>query len=327
MASVRLLAWTLGGSEWSRVDEDGNVVARLFHSGAHPQDWSWSIRGVPRGGRGSLSEAQAAADEALFSLGYALCPLGAPLVDETNADTFRERLHKLEEDSKKNIRAWVNEALALSVGKDDETARADKLAFRLDEAQSLLVAERQRRAEWRSGAEACRKKLEDAEAQLKKQEETARTFPWMHPALSGVGWSLASCNHYRQAVVLGGDKVRHLFVTMTKDGRAITAEGPDERIVFEQLVKLAAASDAAAPLPSWTSWMKPGALCWYRAAEHRFAGVVSSVPRWLGMSWVVNLEDMEPAYGEWRGGARTSVAAVAVEYVEPRERPGTKETP
>ncbi len=58
-------------------------------------------------------------------------------------------------------------------------------------------------------------------------------IPWDVPGLKG--WSIIGMNHYRE----GGLEDRHLYVSMTKDGRCITAQGSDEIAVFERLEALA----------------------------------------------------------------------------------------
>lgn len=57
-------------------------------------------------------------------------------------------------------------------------------------------------------------------------------MPWNKPELEG--WLIVGMNHYSS----GGRK--HLFCAMTKGRMCITAEGPWEDIVFEQLAMQAA---------------------------------------------------------------------------------------
>jgi hypothetical protein len=56
--------------------------------------------------------------------------------------------------------------------------------------------------------------------------------PWRSGLLSG--WSIVGMNHYHK----GG--ARHLFVAMTRFGKCIQAEGPDDLdlwVVLERLAK------------------------------------------------------------------------------------------
>lgn len=66
---------------------------------------------------------------------------------------------------------------------------------------------------------------------------SAAPLPWQ--TLSAEGWAIVGMNHYRQ----GGE--RHLFCSMARHGRCITAEGSDERAVFEDLQAQAARVDAS----------------------------------------------------------------------------------
>jgi len=59
-------------------------------------------------------------------------------------------------------------------------------------------------------------------------------MPWSD--LVAGGWTIVGCNHYRVRGVL------HLFVAMTRLGRCITAEGPDEDEVFAALQRYAEAA-------------------------------------------------------------------------------------
>lgn len=56
-------------------------------------------------------------------------------------------------------------------------------------------------------------------------------MPW--DSLTADGWLIVGLNHYR----VGG--VRHLFCSMGRNGRCITAEGADEAAVFEDLKRQA----------------------------------------------------------------------------------------
>lgn len=51
--------------------------------------------------------------------------------------------------------------------------------------------------------------------------------PWKRKPLDT--WSICGMNHYRQ------DGERRLFVSMTKDGKCITAEGADNWVIWNNL--------------------------------------------------------------------------------------------
>ena len=53
------------------------------------------------------------------------------------------------------------------------------------------------------------------------------TFPWLMKPLNE--WSICGMNHYRQ------DGEKRLFVSMAKDGRCITEEGPDDEFLWNRL--------------------------------------------------------------------------------------------
>lgn len=132
-----------------------------------------------------------------------------------------------------------------------EMSRADMAEARAAGATQRATLLQQERDRYRQEAQELRRGTRDMMANVvagvlwETDKVPLTRFPWMHPALSGAGWSLASCNHYRQ-LLLPSDacKTRCLFVVMTKDGRAITAEGPDEEVVFKHLVNRAEQSDA-----------------------------------------------------------------------------------
>lgn len=52
-------------------------------------------------------------------------------------------------------------------------------------------------------------------------------FPWQEGVLAC--WSICGMNHYHVA------GQRFLFVSMTKDGRCITEEGPDDKYLWNRL--------------------------------------------------------------------------------------------
>ena len=58
-------------------------------------------------------------------------------------------------------------------------------------------------------------------------DKTKYFMPWKQPPLNE--WAICGMNHYRI------DGVRHLFVSMVKDGRCITEEGPDDRFLWNRL--------------------------------------------------------------------------------------------
>lgn len=61
----------------------------------------------------------------------------------------------------------------------------------------------------------------------------------------------------------------------------------------------------------------PGVLVWYSPLPSvRFVGRVSGAPRLMGLSWVVALRDMDPAYGVWRLSPRSTVPAAMVSRLE-----------
>ena len=62
--------------------------------------------------------------------------------------------------------------------------------------------------------------------------ESLGNCPW-HCAIPLRKWSIVGMNHYFK----GGE--RCLFVAMTKDGRCIKAEGPDDARIWLDLVKQA----------------------------------------------------------------------------------------
>lgn len=68
----------------------------------------------------------------------------------------------------------------------------------------------------------------------------AAPLPWQAPPLNG--WAIVGMNHYHQ----GG--VRHIFVSMARNRRCITAEGPDADAakVFEELRRQAEGEDVEA---------------------------------------------------------------------------------
>lgn len=64
-------------------------------------------------------------------------------------------------------------------------------------------------------------------------------LPWQQPCLRN--WSIVGMNHYRQ------NGKRHLFVSMARDGRCITAEGVDEARVWDDLAEQARTISANDP--------------------------------------------------------------------------------
>jgi hypothetical protein len=71
-------------------------------------------------------------------------------------------------------------------------------------------------------------------------------------------------------------------------------------------------------------WVKRGALCFYQPivlrGQRRFAGVIDTDPWQLGDgSWVVHVDQLEPAYGEFVGlKGRTRVCAAHMFSLSPR---------
>jgi hypothetical protein len=81
------------------------------------------------------------------------------------------------------------------------------------------------------------------------------TAPWNYPELKD--WSIVGMNHYHI------NKVRFLFVAMTKDGNCIKVEEIDDRFAWEALKRKAAAF-APAPEPAWP----PGDCKYQLACKH-----------------------------------------------------------
>ena len=73
-------------------------------------------------------------------------------------------------------------------------------------------------------------RLVNPDTHVAVQREECGRMPWDHPALES--WMICGMNHYR----FKGSTF--LFVSMTKNGRCIKAEGPDIE-VFKSLVKQA----------------------------------------------------------------------------------------
>lgn len=61
-------------------------------------------------------------------------------------------------------------------------------------------------------------------------------MPWDRPELRG--WSIVGMNHYHIPNE-AGVREKRLFVAMTKDGRCVVAEGPDESLVFDEIARKA----------------------------------------------------------------------------------------
>lgn len=93
-------------------------------------------------------------------------------------------------------------------------------------------------SEWRTRMRAALAALRRQGFELSKVGgASAAPLPWQ--ALAAEGWAIVGMNHYRQ----GGEK--HLFCSMARHGRCITAEGTDERGVFEDLQAQAARVEAS----------------------------------------------------------------------------------
>jgi hypothetical protein len=71
--------------------------------------------------------------------------------------------------------------------------------------------------------------LREKDAELRKYREGADRLPWDRPELEG--WDIVGMNHYHV------DGRRFLFVAMTRGGRCIRGEGPDDGAVFEGLLE------------------------------------------------------------------------------------------
>lgn len=73
------------------------------------------------------------------------------------------------------------------------------------------------------------------EAKKSRPDFTPNAAPWMLPPLNE--WTIVGMNHYH----VNGE--RRLFVAMTKDGRCIQEEGPDDVYLWDRLWHKATANE------------------------------------------------------------------------------------